>query len=116
VRAVGPVLDYEADRRAEALVHQLERRVSAERAALERVPKSMPVPRDVLALLATAPHELDGVELPPHYRPRIVALHAEVQAMIDDLALRQTELGGRIATVRSARQAGPSACLVDCSA
>jgi hypothetical protein len=45
--------------------------------------------------------------------PRLVALFDQLQALIDDVALRQRELGGRIAAVRSARRAGPGAHLLD---
>jgi hypothetical protein len=73
----------------------------------------MPVPREVVALLTIAPAELDGLALPPRYLPRLVALFDQLQALIDDVALRQRELGGRIAAVRAGRRAGPAAHLVD---
>ena len=47
----------------------LERRVAAQVAALSRVPLSMPVPREVVALLTIAPAELDGLALPPRICP-----------------------------------------------
>jgi hypothetical protein len=97
----------------EAQLVLLERRVAAQVAALSRVPLSMPVPRDVIALLAVASSELDGIVLPPRYLPRLVALFDQLQGLIDNVALRQRELGGRIAAVRSARRAGPAAHLVD---
>jgi hypothetical protein len=97
----------------EAQLVLLERRVAAQVAALSRVPLSMPVPREVVTLLAIAPTELDGLMLPPRYLPRLVALFDQLQAMIDDVALRRRELGGRIAAVRSARRAGPAAHLLD---
>jgi hypothetical protein len=93
----------------------LERRVAAQAAVLARVPLSMPLPREVITLLAVAPRELDGITLPPRYLPRLVALFDQLQTLIDDVALRQRELGGRIAAVRSARRAGPAAHLVDYS-
>ncbi len=91
----------------------LERRVAAQAAALARVPLSMPVPREVVTLLAVAPTELDGIILPPRYLPRLVALFDQLQGLIDNVAMRQRELGGRIAAVRSGRRAGPAAHLVD---
>ncbi len=91
----------------------LERRVAAQVAALSRVPLSMPVPREVVALLAVATTELDDITLPPRYLPRLVALFDQLQGLIDNVALRQRELGGRIAAVRSGRRAGPAAHLVD---
>ena len=97
----------------EAQLVLLERRVAAQVAALSRVPLSMPVPREVVTLLAVAPTELDGITLPPRYLPRLVALFDQLQGLIDNVALRQRELGGRIAAVRSARRAGPAAHLVD---
>jgi len=97
----------------EAQLALLERRVAAQVAALSRVPLSMPVPREVITLLAIAPTELAGLTLPPRYLPRLVALFDQLQALIDDVALRQRELGGRIAAVRSARRAGPAAHLLD---
>jgi hypothetical protein len=97
----------------EAQLVLLERRVAAQVAALSRVPLSMPVPRDVVALLAVASTELEGITLPPRYLPRLVALFDQLQGLIDNVALRQRELAGRIATVRSARRAGPAAHLVD---
>jgi hypothetical protein len=97
----------------EAQLVLLERRVAAQVAALSRVPLSMPVPRDVIALLAVASTELDGITLPPRYLPRLVALFDQLQGLIDDVALRRRELAGRIAAVRSARRAGPAAHLVD---
>ena len=97
----------------EAQLVLLERRVAAQVAALSRVPLSMPVPREVVALLAIAPTDLGGLALPPRYLPRLVALFDQLQALIDDVALRQRELGGRIAAVRSARHAGPAAHLLD---
>ena len=74
----------------------------------------MRVPPSVIALLAAAPGELDGAGLPPRCLPRLVALLGQVQALIDNVALRQRELGGRLATVRAARRAGPAAHLLDC--
>jgi hypothetical protein len=97
----------------EAQLVLLERRVAAQVAALSRVPLSMPVPREVIALLAVASSELDGIMLPPRYLPRLVALFDQLQGLIDDVALRRRELAGRIAAVRSARRAGPAAHLVD---
>jgi hypothetical protein len=91
----------------------LERRVAAQVAALSRVPLSMPVPREVVALLAVASTELDDISLPPRYLPRLVALFDQLQGLIDNVALRQRELAGRVAAVRSARRAGPAAHLVD---
>jgi hypothetical protein len=99
---------------AETAVRGLERRVAAQAAALQRAPLNLPVPADVLALLAVAPHELDGWELPPHYVPRVAAVGALVRAMIDDITVRERELSGRIAAVRGARRSGPAAVLVDC--
>lgn len=99
----------------EARLVLLERRVAAQAAALARVPLSMPVPRDVITLLAIAPSELDGMRLPPRCLPRLVALFDQLQALIDNVALRERELAGRIAAVRSARRAGPAAHVLDCS-
>jgi len=103
---------------AEARLARLERRVAAQATALAAVPVNMRAPRSLIALLATAPSELDAVRrdavlLPPRCLPRLVALLAQVQALIDDVALRQRELGGRLATVRAARRAGPAAHLLD---
>ncbi len=97
----------------EAQLALLERRVAAQVAALSRVPLSMPVPREVTTLLAVASTELDGIMLPPRYLPRLVVLFDQLQGLIDNVALRQRELGGRIAAVRSARRAGPAVHLVD---
>lgn len=91
----------------------LERRVAAQAQALARVPLNMRVPEDVIALLATAPNELDLLHLPPRCRPRLVALIDQLQALIEDVSLRQRELGGRLITVRAARRAGPAAHLAD---
>jgi hypothetical protein len=74
---------------------------------------SMPVPADVLALLALAPAELDGADVPARLRPRLAALGPRLQAMVDNITLRERELGGRIAAVRAARRWGPGARLVD---
>jgi hypothetical protein len=106
------------DEDAEARLARLERRVAAQTAALAAVPLNMRAPRSVIALLATAPGELDAVRLdavrlPPRCLPRLVALLDQVQALIDDVVLRQRELGGRLATVRAARRAGPAAHLLD---
>ena len=98
---------------AEARLALLERRVAAQGAALARVPLSMPVPRHVVALLATAPNELDGLQLPPRCQPRLVKLVADIQAMVDEVTVRHRELAGRIAAVRSARRAGPAPHLLD---
>ena len=92
---------------------RLERRVHAQAAALSAVPASEPVPRSVLALLATPAHELDGIEVPPHLMPRVAAVFGGVAAMAEDLALRQRRLAGRIATVRAARRSGPAPNLLD---
>jgi len=109
-----PVDDEETgDYDDEAQLVLLERRVAAQVAALSRVPLSMPVPRDVIALLAVASSELDGITLPPRYLPRLVVLFDQLQGLIDNVALRQRELAGRIAAVRSARRAGPAAHLLD---
>ena len=92
---------------------RVERRVYAQAAALSAVPASEPLPRSVLALLATPTHELDGIEVPPHLLPSVAALLGRVAAMADDLALRQRSLAGRIATVRAARRSGPAPSLLD---
>ena len=99
---------------AEARLARLERLVAAQAAALAAVPLNMRAPRDVIALLTAPPRHLDGAGLPPHCLPRLVALLDQVQALIEDVALRQRELGGRLATVRAARRAGPAAHLLDC--
>jgi hypothetical protein len=91
----------------------LERRVAAQAMALKRAPLSMPVPRSVLSLLALAPTELDGLDLPPRCQPRLVALFDQLQVIIDDLTLRERAVGGRIAAVRAARRSGPAAHLLD---
>jgi hypothetical protein len=98
---------------AEARLALLERRVAAQAQALARVPLNMRVPADVIALLAMAPGELDLLRLPPRCRPRLVALIDQLQALIEDVSLRQRELGGRLMTVRAARRAGPAARLAD---
>jgi hypothetical protein len=100
---------------AYARLYVIERRVSAQAVALSRVPRHMPVPPAVLALLATVPHELEGVTLPPHCKPRVAVLIERLQTMIDDLSSRQRVLAGRIATVRSARRPQRSPQLVDYS-
>lgn len=92
---------------------RLERRVSAQAAALSAVPLSEPVPRSVLALLATPAHDLDGVDIPPYLRPRLATMLTLLASMADDVALRQRRLAGRIATVRAARRAGPAPNLLD---
>jgi hypothetical protein len=102
------------DEDAEARLARLERRVAAQAAALARVPLNMRAPRSVIALLATAPAELDAMRLPPRCLPRLVALLDQVQALIDNVTLRKRELGGRLATVRAARRAGPAAHVLDC--
>ncbi len=91
----------------------LERTVATQSAALLRVPLSMPVPKDVLALLTAAPVSLAG--LPPRYLPRVVALCDQLQGLIEDLTLRERALAGRIACVRAARRAGPAPHLLDCA-
>ena len=96
-----------------ARLSRLERRVRAQAAALSAVPASEPLPRSVLALLATPAHELDGIEVPPHLVPKVAAVLGSVAAMADDLALRQRRLAGRIATVRAARRSGPAPNLLD---
>ncbi len=98
---------------AEARLALLERRVAAQAHALARVPLNMRVPDDVIALLATAPGELDLLHLPPRCHPRLVALIDQLQALIESVSLRQRELGGRLITVSAARRAGPAAHLVD---
>jgi len=99
---------------AEARLARLERRVAAQAAALAGVPLNMRVPPSVMALLAAAPGDLDGTGLPPRCLPRLAALLGQVQALVDNVALRERELGGRLATVRAARRAGPAAHLLDC--
>jgi hypothetical protein len=98
---------------ADARLSRLERHVAAQAAALRKAPLCMPVPPSVTALLSTAPEHLGATQLPAQYRPRVVKLVCDLQTMIDDLTVRQRELGGRIATVRSARRAGHSAHTVD---
>jgi hypothetical protein len=97
----------------EAGLARLERRVAAQAAALAQVPLNMPIPGHVLALLATVPRELDGVQLPARCRPRLVKLHGDLQILIDEVTLRERELAGRIATVRAARRRGPAPHLLD---
>jgi hypothetical protein len=97
----------------EARLSRLERHVAAQAAALQRAPRSMPVPRSVTALLATAPAALGDITLPARDRGRVVKLLDQVQVMIDELTLRKHELGGRIATVRAAGRAGPAAHTLD---
>ncbi len=99
---------------AEARLALLERRAAAQAAALARAPLNMRVPASVIALLAAAPGELDVLQLPPRCRPRLVALIDQLQALVEDVTLRQREVGGRLATVRAARRAGPAAHLLDC--
>lgn len=95
-----------------ALSH-LERRIAAQSAALARVPAGGPVPRSVIALLATAPRELDGLEVPPRHRPRLVKLLTQVQAMVDQLTERQRQLAGRLTTVRVTRRGGTAPHTLD---
>ena len=64
----------EIEAEAEAGLARLERRAAAQAAALAGVPLNMRVPPSVIALLATAPGELDVRQLPPRCRPRLVAL------------------------------------------
>jgi hypothetical protein len=109
----GPAQDSYAE--AEERLWRLERLVAAQAAALRKVPRNMPVPRDVLALLSTAPEALRIAPVPPPQKPRLVRLINEIQAMIEDLTVRKSEVGGRIATVRTARRGGHSAHLVDYS-
>ncbi|HTW09119.1 MAG TPA: hypothetical protein VME46_16540 [Acidimicrobiales bacterium] len=104
---------YVAAELAAARLAQLERLVAAQGAALARVPLNMPVPPGVHALLATATRDLDGLVVPARERPRLVALHGRLQAMIEDLELRKRELWGRLATVRAARRAGHGPSLID---
>ena len=99
---------------AEAGLARLERRAAAQAAALAGVPLNMRVPPSVIALLATAPGEIDVLHLPPRCRPRLVALIDRLQGLIENVELRQREVGGRMATVRAARRAGPAAHLLDC--
>ena len=99
---------------AENRLALVERRVAAQATALAAVPLHMRVPRSVIALLASAPGHLDGTGLPARCLPRLVAVLDEVQALIDNVTLRERELGGRLATVRGARRAGPAAHLLDC--
>jgi hypothetical protein len=98
---------------ADSRLSRLERHVAAQAAALRKAPRCMPVPPGVNALLSTAPEQLGGTGLPAQYRPRVVKLVCDLQTMIDDLTVRQRELAGRIATVRSARRSGHSAYTVD---
>ena len=104
---------HEPEAEAEARLALLERRVAVQAAALARVPLNMRVPPDVIALLATAPGELGLLRLPPRCRPRLVALVDQLQALIEEVSLRQREVAGRLATVRAARRAGPAAHLLD---
>ncbi len=98
----------------EERLHRLEHMVAARSAALRRLPLSAPVPAEVLALLTAPPVPLTGI--PPKDIPRVVALLDELQELIEDLALRQRALAGRLAAVRSARRgAGPPVHLLDCS-
>ena len=98
---------------ADARLSRLERHVAAQAAALRKTPTCMPVPPSVTALLSTAPEHLGATKLPAQYRPRVVKLVCDLQTMIDDLTVRQREMAGRIATVRSARRAGHAAYTVD---
>ncbi|HMK95960.1 MAG TPA: hypothetical protein VK425_00345 [Acidimicrobiales bacterium] len=89
-----------------------ERTVAAQVSALADVPLNMPVPREVLALLAAPPPSLGEPPAPADF-PRLAKLAEDVQGMIDNLALRQRELAGRAATVRAARRAGEAQHLLD---
>lgn len=101
-------------REAEERLSLVERQVAAQRAALASIPLNMPVPGRVTALLAAPlPVVLDGTALPPSCLPRLTALMEQIQAMLDDLALRERGLAGRLATMRAARRSGPAAHLVD---
>lgn len=91
----------------------LERRLAAQAAALDRVPAYLPLPADLVALLALAPSELDGAELPLSCLPRLMALHGRAQALVESVTLRERELAERMARVRAARRTGPPARLVD---
>ena len=109
----APPAPAAADDGPEARLDLLERRVSAQAAALSRVPLSMPVPGEVLGLLNGPPVTLAG--LPASCLPRVVALSDQLQALIADLTLRERALAGRIACTRSARRAGPAPHLLDYS-
>jgi len=101
----------------EAQLSSVERHIAAQAAALQQVPLNMPLPNSVIALLASTPGALGSLRSPsaPAQMPRVAEILDQVQAMIDDLSLRQRELAGRIATLRAARRAGPAAHLLDCS-
>ena len=109
----GPTQDSYAE--AEERLWRLERLVAAQAAALRKVPRNMPVPRDVLALLSTVPEALRIAPVAAPQKPRLVRLINEIQAMVEELTERKNGLGGRIATVRAARRGGHSAHLVDYS-
>ncbi len=109
-----PPGEVEGEVDAENGLALMERRVAAQTAALAAVPLNMRVPRSVIALLASSPGDVDGTGLPARCLPRLVALLDQVQALIDNVTLRERELGGRLATVRAARRVGPAAHLLDC--
>lgn len=95
------------ERAADVALSRLERRVKMQAALLREASPGKPLPAEVLALLACAPTELEGVALPAKYVPRLVALHDQIAAMVEDITLRQRDLGGRLARVRAVRRPGP---------
>ena len=109
----GPKSPPEDLAETEAGLSRLERHVAAQAAALRRSPPCLALPAGVTALLSSEPDCLRDLRLLPQSRARVVKVAADLQAMVDDLADRQRVLAGRIATVRSARRAGPSACTLD---
>lgn len=97
----------------EAVLGPIERRVAAQAAALAGVRQGAPVPREVLALLAITPGQLDLAALPPASRPRLVAVHQQLGELIADLAQRRGELGDRLACARASRHVRPAPRFVD---
>jgi hypothetical protein len=93
----------------------LERRIAAQAAAVAACPPGTPLPPRAVALLATPPSELDGAQLRPQDRPRLVKLMAQVQDMLDDLGARQTEVAARLGALRAVRRGGPVNGSLDCS-
>jgi hypothetical protein len=98
----------------EPALARLERQVAAQTAALAQVAPGWPLPQATVELLgAPLPAELDLSQLPPSYLPRLTAVVEHVQGLIEVIELRQRELAGRIAAVRSARRSGPAAHVLD---
>jgi hypothetical protein len=99
-----------------AALERFVRHVAAQERALGAVPVGERIPRDVLALLSTAPPRVDPALLPPSALPTLVDLHRRVGALAEDMQYRQALVAGRLGAIRAARRAGPAATLVDSQA